>query len=97
LAPIAPALLLSAIIGALYTCVYVLLRGRLRLHVLLVLPAAIVGAWLGQAVGTRLGDPVRLGDYSILWASLGAWAGIGLVVLLVSLLPGRGPREPERP
>jgi hypothetical protein len=85
---VAPSLLLSVIIGALHTCVYVLLRGRLRLHVVLVLAAAIVGAWAGQAVGSRVGDPFRLGDYCVLWASAFSWVGI-IVVAVATMLAGR--------
>jgi hypothetical protein len=98
---VAPSLLLSVIIGSLHTCLYVLARGRLRLHVVLVLPAAIVGAWAGQALGSRLGDPIRLGDYCLLWASAFAWIGI-LVVSVASTLgtsrtshPVDGAGDPE--
>ena len=99
--PVAPALVLSVIIGALHTCLYVLIRGRLRLHVLLVLPAAIAGAWAGQALGARLGDPLRLGDYCLVWASLFAWIGIIVVSVAATLGPSRSrsatgaPGEPE--
>ena len=86
-----PALVLSLLVGALHTCLYVLLRGRLRFHVLLVLPAAIAGAWAGQALGARLGDPVRLGDYSLVWASAFAWIGI----VVVSVAAGLGARAPR--
>ena len=93
---VAPSLLLSVILGALHTCVYVLVRGKLRLHVLLVLPAAIVGAWAGQAVGVRLGDPLRLGDYCLVWASVFAWLGI-IVVSVAATLGGRSPRPGAAP
>lgn len=89
--PVAPGLLMSVLVGALWTCVYVLIRGRLRLHVLLVLPAAIVGAWAGEALGDRLGDPARLGDYGMLWASVFAWIGIA-VVGIAATVGARTPR-----
>ena len=89
--PVPPAILMSMLVGALWTCVYVLTRGRLRLHVLLVLPAAIVGAWAGQALGERLGDPARLGDYGMLWASVFAWIGI----IVVSVAATVGARTPD--
>ena len=88
---VAPSLLLSVIMGALHTCLYVLIRGQLRLHVLLVLPAAIVGAWAGWAIGARVGDPFRLGDYPVIWASAFSWAGI-LVVAAAVTLAARSPR-----
>jgi hypothetical protein len=84
---IGPALVLSVVVGLFHTSLYVLIRGRLRAHLLVVLPVAIAGAWLGQAIGGRLGDPIRLGDFSILWASAMSWAGI-LLVAGVSALAG---------
>ncbi|MFN8620543.1 MAG: hypothetical protein U0869_07365 [Chloroflexota bacterium] len=85
---VAPSLLLSVILGAIHTCIYVLIRGRIRAHLLLVLPAAIVGAWAGEAVGARIGDPFRLGDYCVVWASVFSWVGI-LVVAVATTLAGR--------
>jgi hypothetical protein len=76
---IGPALVLSVVVGLFHTSLYILIRGTLRVHLVLVLPAAIAGAWLGQAIGGRLGDPIRLGDFSLLWASALAWGGILLV------------------
>ena len=93
---VAPSILLSVILGALHTCIYVLIRGRLRLHVLLVLPGAIVGAWAGQALGARLGDPLRLGDYCLVWASVFSWIGI-IVVSVAVTLGGRSPRSAATP
>ena len=73
-----------------------LFRGRLRLHVLLVLPAAVAGAWAGQAIGERLGDPLKLGDHCLLWASALAWVGI-IVVAVAATLGGRAPRPAGEP
>jgi len=88
---VAPVVVMSIILGALHTCLYVLFRGNLRLHVLLVLPAAIAGAWAGQAIGERLGDPLKLGDHCLLWASAFSWIGI-IVVSVAATLGGRTPR-----
>ncbi len=91
-----PSVVLSAIVGALWTCVYVLVRGQLRLHVLLVLPAAVAGAWAGQALGARLGDPARMGDYPVVSASVFAWVGIGVVSVAATVgarTPSRGDRR----
>ena len=70
----APALVLSVLIGSLHTCLYVLVRGRLGWHVLLVLPAAIVGAWAGQALGARSATRCA-------WATTGC-CGLGLRVVV---------------
>lgn len=87
-----PAVVLSIVVGAFHTCLYLLLRGSLGLHLLLALVAAILGAYAGQALGARLGDPLRLGDYSLSWASGVAWTGI-VTVALVSTLGGPGVRD----
>jgi hypothetical protein len=50
------------------------------------LAAAFVGAWAGDALGARLGnDPVRIGDFHVIAASILAWVAIG-VVAVVSIL-----------
>jgi hypothetical protein len=93
--PVSPALVLAALVGAFHTCLYVLFRGQLRIHVLPALAAAIAGAWVGHVVGSRLGDPLRLGDFALVAASLGAWAGILAVAGLAALRPAGRPRPAE--
>lgn len=91
-----PAVVLSVLVGAFHTCLYVLLRGSLGWHVLLVLLAAILGAWAGQALGTRIGDVLSIGDYPVLWASFVAWIGIGTVALVSTTGSGHEP-PPDLP
>lgn len=86
---IGPAVVLALIVGAFHTCLYVLLRGSLSVRILLVLVAAVLGALAGQALGARLGDPLRLGDFSLLWASAIAWVGIAIVAVATTLGPSR--------
>ncbi len=82
--------MLALIVGVLHTSLYVLLRGSAGGRLPLVLGAAILGAYAGQALGSRLGDPLRIGDFGLVYSSLLAWAGI-LVVAIVSVLgPSRG-------
>ena len=87
--PVAPAIVLSVLVGAFHTCLYIVIRGTLGRHLVAVLLAAIVGAYVGQAVGRRAGDPVLLGDFSVLWASLMAWAGSVIVIAIVAIRPDR--------
>ena len=82
---ISPAPLLAIVVGVFHTSLYVFVRGSARGRLLLLLPAAVLGAYGGQAVGLRLGDPLRVGDYGLLWSSVLAWVGIA-VVAVVSLL-----------
>jgi uncharacterized membrane protein YfcA len=80
---VGPALVLALIVGTFHTALYVFVRNRVERHLLFAWLGAVVGAIVGNALGARIGgDPLRLGDFSVLWASVFAWAGIGLVALL---------------
>lgn len=85
-----PAFVLSVLVGAFHTCMYIVIRGRIGWHIPAVLAAAILGALAGQAIGARIGGVLRLGDYSLLWASALAWMGIGVAVVTSALVSGRG-------
>jgi hypothetical protein len=58
------------------------------------LVAAFLGALAGQAVGTRLGDPVRIGDFGLVSSSILAWVGIVVVAVASTLGPSRKGRVP---
>lgn len=87
---IGPAPVLAAILGVLHTALYVLIRGTARGRLLILLPAAVLGAYAGQALGARVGDPLRLGDFGLVWASLLAWAGLGIVTVVSVLVEREG-------
>ena len=54
--------------------------------------AAALGAWAGDAIGGRLGiDPIRIGDFHVIAASVVAWAGIAFVRGAVHPGPVRRP------
>jgi hypothetical protein len=89
-----PAFVLSLLVGAFHTCVYIFIRGRLGWHIPVVLVGAVLGALAGQALGARIGDILTLGDYPLLWASALAWLGIGIAVVSSALASGR-PEPPE--
>lgn len=93
---IGPAPILALLVGVFHVSVYALVRdgaGR-RLPVLVV--AAFLGAWAGDALAGRLGlDPVRIGDFHLVGASALAWVGI-VVVALVAELGRREPPVPRR-
>lgn len=73
------------ILGVFHVALYVLIRGGARGQLLLLLPAAILGAYAGQALGERLGDPLRIGDFGLISASVMAWVGIVIVVVIGTL------------
>ena len=88
---VAPAPVLAVLVGLFHTGVYLLLRGSAGLRLAFVGLAAILGAYAGQAIGARLGDPLLIGDFGLLWASLIAWLGIVVIAAasLVSSSPSR--------
>lgn len=94
---IGPAPVLAAIVGLFHVSAYVFIRGRAGARLPLLLVAGILGAWAGDALGARLGDPVRLGEFHVLAASVVAWFGIGLVAILAVLAPERRPGVMRRP
>jgi hypothetical protein len=87
---IGPALVLAVLVGTFHTALFVLIRGTVGARLPLVLLAAILGAWAGDAVAARLGlDVLRIGDFRLLGASVVAWIGIGFVAILSVLGPTR--------
>ena len=91
---IEPSLVLSVLVGGFHAALWVLIRGTAGGRLPLLIAAAILGSWAGDAVVGRLGvDVLTLGDYHLLGASILAWVGIGLVSVLAILGPaGTGPR-----
>jgi len=78
--PIGPAPVLAVLVGLFHTGIYLVARGRLGLQVIFVALAAILGAFAGQALGVRLGDPLAIGDFGLVWSSVMAWVGIAIAV-----------------
>jgi uncharacterized membrane protein YdjX (TVP38/TMEM64 family) len=94
---IGPAVVLAAVLAVFHVSAYVFIRGSAGSRVPALLAAAFIGAWAGDALGARLdADPIRIGDFHVLSASILAWVAIG-VVAIVSILVSdrrRGPSEP---
>jgi hypothetical protein len=87
---IGPAPVLAVIVGLFHVSAYVFIRGRAGARLPLLIVAAILGAWAGDTVGTRMAiDPVRIGEFNLLSASVLAWLAIGLVAILAVLVPAR--------
>jgi hypothetical protein len=83
-----PALILAILTGVFHASLFVLIRGTAggRLPILLV--AAILGAWAGDALAGRLGIGVlMIGDFHLLGASVVAWVGIGISSAVAILGP----------
>jgi hypothetical protein len=77
---IAPAPVLSVLVGLFHTGVYMMVGGTAGLRLAFVGLAAILGAYAGSALGARLGDPLQIGDFGLVYASLLAWVGILIIV-----------------
>ena len=85
---IGPAPILALLIGILNTSIYVLIRGSAGGQLPLLLIAAFLGAWAGDAIGARLGvDLLVLGDFRIVAASIVSWIGIAFVSVIAILGP----------
>src|SRR5262245_53351711 len=87
-AVIGPAPILALLVGIFNTSLFVLIRGSAGGQLPLLLIAAFLGAWAGDALGARLGvDILRLGDFHILAAAVVSWIGIAFVSILAILGP----------
>ena len=87
---IGPAPVLAILVGIFHAGLFVAIRGTAGGQLPLVLVAAILGAWAGDAIGARLGiDVLRIGDFRLVSASIVAWLGIGFVAVVAVLGPAR--------
>ncbi|MEX1172677.1 MAG: hypothetical protein WEG56_08695 [Chloroflexota bacterium] len=83
-----PSLVLSVLVGSFHAALSVLIRGSAGGRLPLVLGAAILGAWAGDAIMGRLGvEILAIGDYHLVGASIVAWLGIAIVSVVAVLGP----------
>jgi hypothetical membrane protein len=74
-----PALILSILVGIFHASLYVLIRGTAGGRLPVIVGAAILGAWAGDALADRIGlNVLSIGDFHLLGASIVAWIGIGV-------------------
>ncbi len=86
-----PALILAILVGIFHASLYVLIRGSAGGRLPIIVIAAILGAWAGDALGDRLDVTVAsIGDFRLLAASVVAWIGIGISSAVAILGPSRG-------
>ena len=85
-----PAPILAILVGLFHSALFVLIRGSAGGQLPLLILAASLGAWAGDALGGRLGiDLLRVGDFRLVAASMLAWVGIGIVAIVAILGPER--------
>jgi hypothetical protein len=86
-----PSLVLSVLIGVFHAALSVAIRGSGGGRLPILLAAAILGAWAGDAIFGRLGIRLlTLGDYNLIGASVVAWIGIAIVSVVAVLGPNPG-------
>ena len=87
---IGPAPVLAILVGVFHTGLFVFIRGSAGGQLPLLLIASVLGAWAGDALGSRLGiDVLRIGDFRLLAASVTAWVGLAIVATIAILGPAR--------
>ena len=85
---IGPWLVWVPLLALINLLVFIAIRGRFGRSALGLAVAALVGVFVGDMVGERLGlDLLRIGDMNIVAASVGAQ----LLMIVVSLLSALGP------
>lgn len=83
-----PALILAALVGIFHASLFVLIRGNAGGRLPIILGAAILGSWAGDALAARLGfEVLMIGDFHLLGASIVAWIGIGISSAVAILGP----------
>lgn len=81
-----PAFVLALLVGLAHTAIYVAIRGNAGGRLPLTYLAAVLGAWAGAAIGSRLGlEILAIGDFGLIPASVVAWLGIGFVAIVATL------------
>ena len=92
---IGPAPVLALLVGIFHAALYVLIRGSAGGQLPLLVLAAFLGAWAGDAIGARLGiDMLRIGDFHIFAAAAVSWIGIAFVSIVAILGPTRRNARP---
>jgi hypothetical protein len=85
-----PSLILAVLVGTFHASLYVLIRGSAGGRLPIIVAAAILGAWAGDALGDRLGiDLFSIGDFRLVAASILAWVGIGISAAVATLGPSK--------
>jgi hypothetical protein len=83
-----PALILAILVGVFHASLFVLIRGTAGGRLAIIMLAAVLGAWAGDALADRLAfNVLMIGDFHLLAASIVAWVGIGISSAVAVLGP----------
>jgi hypothetical protein len=86
---VSPATVLALLAGLFHSGLYLVIRGSVGLRFPFIVIAAVLGSFAGQQIAVRVGDPLSIGDFGVLWASAIAWLGILIIVAASMLSPSR--------
>ena len=90
-----PWMVLTAFVAAISLMVFTALRGRWDRRLPILALASLLGTATGNAIGARTGlELVRIGDFHLVAAGLGALLAMLATDLLAQLGPTRPPPEP---
>ena len=91
-----PWMVLTVLVAAINLTAFTALRGRWDRRLLILFLASLLGTATGNAIGARTGlELVRIGDFNLVAACLGAQLAMLAIDLLAQLGPSRPP--PGRP
>ncbi len=91
-----PWLLLTALVAAINWAAFIALRGRWGRIAPVLLLAALGGTAAGEVIGSATGlEPVQLGDFHLVAASVGAQLAMLVTLLGATLLPNPTDRQEE--
>jgi hypothetical protein len=89
-----PWMVLTVLVAAINLMAFTALRGRWDRRLLVLALASVLGTVIGNAIGGRTGlEVVRIGDFHVVAASLGAQLAMLVTDLLAHLGPSRPPAE----
>jgi hypothetical protein len=89
-----PWMVLTAFVAAINLTIFTALRGRWDRRLLVLFLASVLGTVIGNAIGARTGlELIRIGDFSLVAASLGAQLAMLATDLLAQLGPLRPPAD----
>ena len=89
-----PWMVLTAFVAAINLTAFTALRGRWDRRLLILLLASLLGTATGNAIGARTGlELVRIGDFNLVAACLGAQLAMLATDLLAQLGPSRPPPD----
>jgi hypothetical protein len=89
-----PWLLLTVLVAAINLAALLVIRGRWGRIVLLLMPVAVLGTVVGDAIGGASGlEVVRIGDFHLVAASVGAQLAMLVVLLAASAIPRADPKD----